>query len=196
MNLYGYTANDPVNNTDPTGLFEKGDSLRRIYNVARAYTRPAVNSNAKPKTVTRGQAKKAQKQSEYESAEVSKADKKEVKGIMKSKEFKGQAKQIYKDSKEGERELGALAVYENEDGEYDIYSVGVPNPKISNRMSLDLPEDAGRLVFTWHPHPWGNRSPSPADIRTSASLGVPGVVRYGSSRRNRTVYRGRRKVSN
>ena len=47
----------------------------------------------------------------------------------------------------------------------------------------------GRHVFDWHPHPWNDPKPFPADLGTSYRLGVPSVIRY--RRRGSTIYQGR-----
>ena len=76
-------------------------------------------------------------------------------------------------------------------GVYWVHSVGTPDPKVANRMKLDPVDKAlGRHVFDWHPHPGESRRPSPADLETSYRRGVPGVIKYGSKPRSRTIYQG------
>lgn len=163
----------------------------------KKYTKPNLSDRkVEPETVTAQQAKFDRNASPYENGRVDKEVKKLIKAVLKTDEFRSQAKEIYDDSVDAKRELGALGVYENDEGNFDIYSIEVPNPNKANSMSLDLPEGAGELVFTWHPRPWGNTKPSPPDLRTSTILGAPGVLRYGKSRRQHTIYVGRKKREN
>ena len=112
----------------------------------------------------------------------------EIRDVWRHTVFVDIANKIFDDSVDRERETGALRVYE-QGGEYSVHSVGTPDPKQANRMILGpIDLDLGRHVFDWHPHPWGNAKPSPADLKTSYRLGVPGVIRYGSG--SRTIYLG------
>ena len=142
------------------------------------------------RSVTELERRRLYERSPYTRIRVDRSVRREIRDVLKSPVFEDAASGIMTASTKAKRELGALRVFEK-DGAYHVYSVGTPDPMKANRMTLDpVDEDLGRHVFDWHPHPGGSRKPSPADLRSSFRLGVPGVIRHGKYRRASTIYQG------
>ncbi len=171
--------------TDQSVADEPADSGEIVVKIGTPWVSPP-DSDAKTKT-TRGKP-----YTPYKDVHVDAKTRREILDVVKHPVFADLAKDIFDDSidRNPKRETGALRVQEK-DGTYWIHSVGTPDPDVANRMHLDPVDEAlGRHVFDWHPHPGGNRKPSPADLRTSYRTGVPGVIKYGSKPSSRTIYQG------
>ena len=114
----------------------------------------------------------------------------EIELVIGSSVFRDVTNQIYQDSRDANRELGILSVY-NKGENYYLHSTGSLDPDKANRMYIeDINLDLGRHVFDWHPHPWGNTEPSPADMETSYRRGAPGVVKFGGQGWANTIFMG------
>ena len=157
--------------------------------VVEPWVEPAP-SDAKPKTVTERENKRNNYASPYRRSRASEAEIAEIRSTIETREFSSEAGSIWKASFESSRELGALTVYK-QDGVYKVYSIGTPDPKVSNRMTVDeVNADLGRHVFDWHPHPGENPQPSPADLKTSFNTGVPGAIQWNSRVDRANIYQG------
>jgi hypothetical protein len=157
--------------------------------IATPWERPP-RTRTKQRTVSAEGARRLYEESPYTSIPVGEAIESELLAVLSNNVFGREASRIFRASSSAERELGALAIYER-DGTYNVYSVRTPDPEISNRMRV-APVDSslGRHVFDWHPHPWGNTQPSPADLGASANRGVPGVIRHGRRGTANTIFQG------
>jgi len=157
--------------------------------IAKAWERPPP-LHSTPHTVSKGAARRLYEDSPYTTTTVGEDAQKEVDKVLKNKTFQREAAKIYKASSSASRELGVLAVYEK-DGKYYVYSIGTPDPEVANRMQIEpVDPSLGRHVFDWHPHPWGNKEPSPADLGTSTERESPGAIRYGQKPTDNTIYQG------
>ena len=152
-------------------------------------------SPAETKKVSGDEDRRMRKESPYKSIGVKRAVKKEIEKILKNKVFREEEQRVWEASKNIFRELGVLRVYEN-DGVYEVHSVGTPDENVANRISVPSPDSSmGRHVVDWHPHTGYKKYrpsplPSPTDLQTSHRFGVPSVIRYGDKIRMTTIYQG------
>ena len=152
-------------------------------------------ARTKPDEVSPEVAKQMKDDSPYTTIPVDDAIRITIDAVLANEVFRREARGIYRAS-EGKRELGALSVYE-QNGNYFVFSVGKPSPEFASKMFISPVIDPvlGRHIFDWHPHPWTNSDPSPADPGTSFGRGAPSVVRFGPRSTNNTVFQGGCKIS-
>ena len=156
--------------------------------IAEEWVEPGVGE-AHQRTVTTDERSSMYRKSPCRSVRVDGATRREVKSALNDGAFRDQAEAVYEASVGAKWEMGALRVHEV-DGTYYVYSVGTPDSKVANRMLVRVVDPSlGRHVFNWHPHPWRNPAPSPADLCHSYRTGVPGAIMYGR-RPAHTIYQG------
>ena len=182
----GKFANGAITGAFSQALNNERSEVRVI--VEDPYTTPP-SSEAETVVVTEAEQRKAYGDSPHRRSRVRNPQRAEIKSVLDSAAFDGEADRIWDDSYGQQRETGALRVYDK-DGVYRVYSVGTPDPDVANRMTVEpVDPSLGRHVFDWHPHPGKNINPSPADLRHSYNTGVPGAIRW-SHHRPETIYRG------
>ena len=173
------------------------DTDQPIDVVIRApWTHPGAVPDGPSTTMTRKEFRKYRDTFPFDNVGLSTPERDSIEQVLGSQVLAAEIERLLSASVKEGAELGALRVYRESNGTLGVYSVGTPVSR--TRMRLDpVDSSLGQHVFDIHPHPIsgaGKHVASGRDLRTSATLGRPGVIVYRGgffgNRTRSTIYQG------